>query len=298
MSAAYGASPIRRRRRATNDEMAERARFLIGYAADHGPVTVRGLYYQAEVARVPGIDKTENSYAKVQRQVLSLRRTGRLPYEDIADATRWMRKPRSFDDIEDALAATAQLYRRNLWRDADDYPEVWLEKDAIAGVVYPETSAFDVPLMVTRGFCSETFAFEAVEARGDDPRDYWIYYLGDFDRAGRDAARSLQAKLEYFAKDKPFSVLFVNLAVTEQQIQQLRLPTREPKRTTAADKAWPYDFACELDAIPPDFLRRIVRIAIESHLPPDQYEALKAAEQSEREHLHRWVEMMRNGDAL
>jgi hypothetical protein len=36
----------------------------------HGPVTIRGLYYQAEVARVPGIDKTENGYAKVQRQVL------------------------------------------------------------------------------------------------------------------------------------------------------------------------------------------------------------------------------------
>ena len=68
--------------------MEERARFLIAYARDNHPVTVRGLYYQAEVAGVPGIDKTEASYAKVQHQVLELRRQGRLAYSWIADATR------------------------------------------------------------------------------------------------------------------------------------------------------------------------------------------------------------------
>src|SRR5262249_40186958 len=112
----YEASPVKRRR-ATRSEMEERATFLIAYAEDHGPVTVRGLYYQAEVAKVPGIDKHESSYGKVQRQVLDLRRSGRLDYEHISDATRWMRKPRSYDSIEDALEETARLYRRNLWRE-------------------------------------------------------------------------------------------------------------------------------------------------------------------------------------
>ena len=45
-TAAYQPSPIKRRR-ATKDEMEERARFQIAYAAEHGPVTVRGRYYQA-----------------------------------------------------------------------------------------------------------------------------------------------------------------------------------------------------------------------------------------------------------
>jgi len=73
----YAASPVKRRR-ATKSEMEERAEFLIDYARTHGPVTVRGLYYQAEVAGIPGIDKTEGSYTKVQRQVLQLRRAGRI----------------------------------------------------------------------------------------------------------------------------------------------------------------------------------------------------------------------------
>jgi hypothetical protein len=70
-------------------------------------VTVRQLYYQAEVHGAPGIDKTESGYDKIQRQVLDLRRAGRLPYTDIADLTRWMRKPRAFDSVEEALQETA-----------------------------------------------------------------------------------------------------------------------------------------------------------------------------------------------
>ena len=53
--------------------MQQRAAFLIDYAEQHGPITVRGLYFQAEVTNIPGIDKTESGYKKVQRQVLALR---------------------------------------------------------------------------------------------------------------------------------------------------------------------------------------------------------------------------------
>lgn len=52
----YRASTIKRAR-ATRGDMDERAEFLIAYALEHGPITVRGLYYQAEVHGIPGIDK-------------------------------------------------------------------------------------------------------------------------------------------------------------------------------------------------------------------------------------------------
>jgi hypothetical protein len=205
--------------------MEERAKFLIGYAEEHGPVTVRQLYYQAEVAGLPGIDKTEGSYTKVQRQVLNLRREGRLSYSDISDATRWMRKPSSYDSINDALDQCAKLYRRSLWADAEDYVEIWCEKDALAGVIYPVTSRFDVPLMVSRGFASETFCWSAIEARDKDDRPYHVYYLGDFDRSGQDAADSLEEKLTRFA-DEEGTVHFQQIAVTQSQIVTWKLPTR------------------------------------------------------------------------
>jgi hypothetical protein len=273
--------------------MEERARFLIRYAQRHGPVSVRGLYYQAEVAGVPGIDKQETSYRKVQRQVLLLRREGRLAYRHIADATRWMRKPRSYDSVEDALRDLGISYRKNLWRDAEDYVEIWMEKDALAGVVYPVTEEYDVPLMVARGYTSETFAFESVASRDDDPRDYHVYYFGDFDRSGRDAGRSLQEKLERFSRTLRkccCQIFFHHMAITVEQIRELRLPTRPHKRTTAADRRWPHEFACELDAMPPDTLRALVRECIERHLPRHQLEVLKVAEESEREYLMQFVD--------
>ena len=280
----YEASHVKRNR-ATNAEMEERAEFLIDYAEAHGPVTVRQLYYQAEVHGLPGIDKTEGSYNKVQRQVLNLRREGRLAYRDISDATRWMRKPRSYDSVEDAIEHCGRLYRRSLWTDAEDYVEIWCEKDALAGVVYPVTSRFDVPLMVSRGFASETFCYSAIEARDGDDRDYYVYYLGDFDRAGHDAANSLEEKLTRFADDEGISVYFEQIAVTVEQVSAWRLPTREPKRKSPADKNWPHNFACELDAISPDRIRRLVENSIDPHVDHEQLAVLKVAEKSERELL-------------
>jgi hypothetical protein len=284
----YVASPVKRNR-ATKADMENRAEFLISYAGEHGPVTVRGLYYQGEVHGLPGINKHENSYAKIQRQVLNLRRAGRLDYEHIADATRWMRKPRSFDGIGEALADTARLYRKNLWRDAETYVEIWCEKDALAGVILPVTAKYDVPLMVARGFTSETFAYESVAQRGDDTRPYHVYYLGDFDRSGQDAARTLEEKLVRFADEEGIEVIFESIAVTIAQIMKLGLPTRPHKRETAADRKWPFDFACELDAIPPDAIRELVETAINKHLDQEQLSILRIAEDSERDLLRSWL---------
>lgn len=284
----YTASPIKRRR-ATQEEMEDRAVFFIEYARQHGPITVRGLYYQAEVRGIPGIDKTEAGYTKVQQQVLALRRAGRLQYEWIADATRWMRKPNSYSGIEEALASTARFYRKSLWRDAAIYLEVWCEKDALAGVIYPVTSDYDVPLMVARGFSSETFCYEAVASRGDDKRPYHVVYLGDFDRSGKDAERSLKEKLIRFAAKKGIEVVFTSLAVTLEQVEEYDLPTRPHKRQTTADQKWPHSFACELDAIAPDEMRRLIEEAINEHLSKDQLWLLQQVEASERTLLQAWV---------
>jgi hypothetical protein len=297
----YEASQTNLRHRATRDEMVERAAFLIAYASQHGPVTVRQLYYRAEVCGIPGIDKTDAGYDKVQRQVLELRRAGRLPYTDIADLTRWMRKPDTYDGVEAALQETARLYRKALWADADTYIEIWCEKDALAGVIYPVTAEYDVPLMVSRGYASETFCFEAIAARESDPRTYDVWYLGDFDRSGCDAAQSLKEKLERFAAERGVRVHFHQLAIEQADVRRFSaedmtalvnlngelkwLPAREHKRKSPADKAWPHAYAIELDAIEPDDLRRMIREIITSYLPPEQLKILRVAEKSERQLL-------------
>ena len=114
-------------------------------------------------------------------------------------------------------------------------------------------------------------------------RARFMFITSDFDRSGQDAARTTNEKLERFASRKGVEVIFEQIAVTLDQIPELELPTRSPKSKSAADKNWPYDFACEVDAIPPDTLREIIKEAIEIHMPPEKLGRLKRIEELERE---------------
>ena len=142
--------------------MEARREALLDIIAVGRPMTVRQVFYQATVRGL--VEKAESGYGKVQADLTVMRRARELPYDWLADNTRWQRKPRTFDSVEDALRNTAAFYRKALWNDADSYVEIWLEKDALAGVVYPVTSMYDVPLMVARGYASLSFLYSAAEA--------------------------------------------------------------------------------------------------------------------------------------
>ena len=281
------ASPIKSR--ATKVEMEARAVFLIDYARANHPVTVRQLFYAATVAAVPGIDKSEAGYSRVQVQVLKLRQSGRLPYHWIADGTRWMIAPETFDGWEDALRSTARTYRKSLWSDAEYKVEIWLEKDALAGVLHPVVDAYDVALAPTRGYTSESFAYSSVAGLRGGDRGLWVYALYDCDRSGQDAANSLKEKVFRFGESYDVPVVFEQLGLSPEQVAEWGLPTRAPKTETAADRRWPHDFAAELDAIPPDTLRTMVAEAIENHLPRQELEHLKRVEAEERRTLREFI---------
>jgi hypothetical protein len=202
-----------------------------------------------------------------------------MPYGWLADNTRWQRKPDTYDGIAAALAETARLYRKSLWTGAGAYVEVWLEKDALSGVVYPVTSAYDVPLMVARGYASLSFLHAAAEFIGELEVPTHIYHLGDFDPSGVDAGEKIEATLRELAPAA--EIHFERLAVTPEQIEAWRLPTRPTKATDSRARGFG-PVSVELDAIEPGVLRRLVQTAIERHLPPDQLAVLKAAEESER----------------
>ena len=123
----YQPSQIKRVR-ATKAEMAERRQALYEIVAEQEPMTVRQVFYQATVRGL--VEKAESGYGKVQADLTVMRRARELPYDWLADNTRWQRKPRTFDSVEDALRNTAAFYRKALWNEADSYVEIWLEKDA------------------------------------------------------------------------------------------------------------------------------------------------------------------------
>jgi hypothetical protein len=277
-----------KRHRSTKVEIEQRRQHLYDIVRAGQPMTVRQVFYQATVRGI--VEKAESGYAKVQTDLTLMRRADELPYGWLADNTRWQRKPNTFNSVKEALKETARFYRKALWADADSYVEIWLEKDALAGVVYPITSMYDVPLMVARGYASLSFLHNAAEYINDLVVPAYIYHLGDFDPSGVNAGEKIEETLMEMAPDA--EIYFERIAVTEQQITAWNLPTRPTKATDTRAKNFG-SISVELDAIEPNRLRNIVSGAIEEHLPKHQYEVLKAAEESERKLIARLVTKVR-----
>ena len=251
---------------------------MIEVVEDDPPMTVRQVYYQLVGRGV--IEKTETEYKHtVVRLLTKLRRERRMPSWHIADNTRWMRKPKSFTSIEHALTETAQLYRRAVWATQPACVEIWLEKEALSGVLYDVTAEYDVPLMVTRGYASESFLYSAGEAIAKNDKPTYLYYLGDHDPSGRDIPRVIERRLREEAPDAELH--FERIAVTSQQIKRWRLPTRPTKTDDSRAKGF-RGRSVEVDAIPPDELRALVEAKITSHIRPRALKALQVAEESER----------------
>lgn len=250
-------------------------------ANDH-PMTVRQVFYRAVSAGI--VDKTEAEYKTTICRLLGrMRRDRQIPFGWIADSTRWMRKPETHHGLESLLEGTARLYRRAIWDDQEDYVEIWLEKDALAGVLYQVTAEWDVPLMVTRGYPSLSYLYEAADAIASKEKPAHLYYFGDYDPSGVDITRAVEAGLREFAPDA--EIYFTRVAVTPQQIKKWKLPTRPTKKTDSRSKGFA-DESVEVDAIEPDQLRKIVRQCIEQHVDNDVLESTQRTEQLERETLN------------
>ena len=271
--------------RATRAEMEARAEALIDIVTEIEPCTVRQVFYQATVRGV--VEKTEGGYIKVQRQLADLRRSREIPYDHIADNTRWMRKRTTWSSVEEALDNTARTYRKALWDDTEVYCEIWLEKDALSGVLWPITLKYDVPLMVSRGYASLSFLHSAADSMSWQERPCHIYHLGDWDPSGQDAARHIEETLRDLAPDA--EIYFERIAVTADQISDWDLPSRPTKTSDSRSVKWRGGDSVELDAIHPDQLRQIAQDVIEQHLPPEEFDILKIAERSEREIIANWT---------
>jgi hypothetical protein len=276
------------RSRRSADELQGLRERIFHVCRENKPLTVRGLYYQ--LVTLGCVEKTEQAYKGVVRIAGEMRLDEELDWDWLEDGTRWMRKRPRYSSLGDMLERTAELYRRELWDESSDYVEVWLEKDALAGVLFDVTDAWGVPLMVARGYASLSFLHGAAEAIDEARRPAHLYLLTDHDPSGVDIGRQIERRVREFAPRA--EVTFERLAVTEEQIARWKLPTRPTKLTDSRAAAFGAE-SVELDAIPPKELRELVRTAIERHVDPERLARLRVVEEAERETLKGFAALAR-----
>jgi hypothetical protein len=252
-------------------------------AREDGQITIRHLFYRLVGLNV--IEKTEAAYKGLCGHLSKWRRSEEIPWSAFADNTRWHIQHTTFDGVEEALRNTAQNYRRNLWSTQPYYLEVWVEKDATAGIVADTANSFGVPVFVARGFASLSSLYSAANTfRGavEAGKQVIIYHLGDYDPSGVAAGESM---LSAFRDDFNVKVRFIRAAVTPQQIRRLKLPTRPVKMSDRRAAKWTGGECVELDSMPPAEIRKLVEASITRHIDTRAWATMKVAEDGEREQL-------------
>ena len=187
--------PDKTRKRRSNAEIFELRRALAELVEANRPLTVRHLFYLA-VARGL-IEKTEDQYQNTIIRLVGIMReewldedrewigsdvdeprAAVIPFDSIVDAGRWIRKPQSYTGPEAAVRYWADCYRRDLWHESPVNVIFICEKDAIAELVYQETSQWDVPLAVIRGMSSKTFLYQNAQAIDAADKETYLYFFG------------------------------------------------------------------------------------------------------------------------
>ena len=160
----------------------------------------------------------------------------------------------------------ASIYRRDYWGSTDTLVEVWCESLSLAGVLGGVCREYVVPLFPSGGFSSLSFTYQAATHIQESERAHAvILYVGDYDQAGVLIDKAIESRLRNFLASWGGELTFHRLAVNDDQIDTMGLPTRPPK---ASDTRSPeVTRAVEAEAIPAPAMREIVASALQGLIP-------------------------------
>jgi len=254
-------------------------------------LTLRQLYYQLVSRDV--IPNSEKSYKSLGGLVSDARLAGLMDWSAIEDRVRQPKRASEFNNLEELVQAALRSYRLPRWKGQAAYVELWVEKDALAGVLWPIAHEYHVVLMVNRGYSSQSAMYESAERfkesfEDDGDRELVLLYLGDHDPSGEDMVRDVKERLEMFGA----FLRVEKLALTMDQVRQYRPPPNPAKITDSRAKAYieKYgDKSWEVDALPPERLSRIIRQALDAEVDQVMMNKIKAQEEQDKDALRKAV---------
>jgi hypothetical protein len=249
-------------------------------------LTLRQLYYQLVSRDI--IANSLKEYSKLSNLLVQGRMAGIVDWDAIEDRIRRPFVPYWVLDIDHAIDDTIRQYRLDRMRNQDVYIEVWVEKDALSGVLKRITSHYHVNLMVNRGYSSCTAMHDAAERikEQQDEKTCYILYLGDHDPSGVDMVRDIKDRLLEFGAE----VEVKRIALNQDQIKKYNPPPNPAKIKDPRAKAYIAEFgntSWEVDALNPKTLHELVRKNIEELIDIDLFEAMVEQENNDKKELER-----------
>ncbi len=281
------------------------------YQAQGYDLTLRQLYYQFVSRDL--LPNNERSYKRLGSIINDARLAGKLDWHYIVDRTRNLRDLAHWNDPAELVEASASQFRIDRWAEQSKRIEVWIEKDALVGVLQAACPQLDVPYFSCRGYTSQSEVWGAAQRLGkyiESGQQVVIIHLGDHDPSGVDMTRDIEDRLALFiahdsvraaAKSIPGGLSQSNAEATaEEAIEQFRVqrialnmdqieqydPPPNPAKfsdSRAASYVAEYGRSSwELDALEPTVLVELIRGTVAEHRDEAAWKIATSRQESER----------------
>ncbi|MBN1345992.1 MAG: hypothetical protein JXQ73_25110 [Phycisphaerae bacterium] len=247
-------------------------------------LTLRQLYYQF-VAR-DLIPNRQQEYKRLGSIINDARLSGDIDWDAIEDRGRNLQRVSTWDGPDDIVRSAAEQFKLDLWSTQTRRPEVWIEKEALLGVIAGTCGDLRVPYFACKGYTSASELFEAGYRRFrrhlEDGQEPVVIHLGDHDPSGIDMTRDLFQRLSLFLGEE---IEVKRIALNWDQVEAFNPPPNPVKFTDSRSNGYVDRFgeeSWELDALEPTVLGRLIRDTVGLYRDDEAW-----AEMSEREEAGR-----------
>jgi hypothetical protein len=260
-------------KRKTLERIAQANKIIYEYQADGFTLTLRQLYYQF-VARGL-IENTQRKYDSLGDTISKARLGGLIDWDAIEDRTRFLRGRNNSYSPSSAIYGLSHRYSVDMWTNQETRIEVWIEKDALLGVVEKVCADNDVNYFACRGYVSQSALYEAGKRMTRYQQDGFntvIIHLGDHDPSGIDMTRDNRDRVNLFERN---GTTLHRIALNRDQVDKYGPPPNPAKMSDsrAADYVAEYGtHSWELDALEPRVIRKLIQDEIDTYKDPNLWQ--------------------------
>lgn len=250
-------------------------------------LSLRQLYYVMVTQNT--ITNEERSYKNLGKLVSNARLAGMMDWEAIEDRGRQAERASEWSSISSVVESALSSYRLPRLDGQREYVELWVEKQALAGVLEPIADKYHIVLMVNKGYSSQSAMYESAQRINSNQERYGcedstILYLGDLDPSGEDMVRDISDRMEMFE-------CYCNVekvALTIEQVREYSLPPNPAKLSDSraalfVEKYGPNSW--EVDAIPPRVLQSLISETVEGFIDLETMQVVKDKEKEDKKRL-------------
>jgi len=256
-------------------------------------LTLRQLYYRFVSANV--IENTTRSYDNLGNLIVRARLAGLIDWDRIEDRGRNYEDNNHWNSPQDMIQSAVEWYARNKWEDQPVYVEVWVEKDALFGVIDQICDTLDVGRFSCRGYTSQSEMWRAAmrhmqQMQNHDKEHCVVIHLSDHDPSGVNMTDDIIKRFKLFCRAHDMTPPTVErLALTMKQVRQYKPPPNPAKQSDSRYKGYVKKFGItdcwELDALEPSVLRDLIRRAVLRHRDETLWENAVELQEDERQIL-------------